>query len=181
MPLQAHPDPDRRRCRLCATPLEPGAVYCLACEHFQSPLREAFGKFSPAFILSLIALAGLGYNFLRTTVLEPRPNLTATALTCNADKVLVGLENSGTRSAVLVGGSVAAAGTAARNLSDASLPLVVQPGATRMVWLTLYATTADVLPSPMPLGVRQCAYKVSLLAKDFAGVSRAPAPFGCGC
>ncbi len=73
MPLQAHPEPDRRRCRLCATPLEPGAVYCLACEHFQSPLREAFGKFSPAFILSLIALAGLGYNFSGRRCWSPGP------------------------------------------------------------------------------------------------------------
>jgi hypothetical protein len=176
-------------CRFCGKPLAPGAIYCVECKHFQGRFREALSTFSPAFLLSLATLLGLGFTFLQRTVLLPRPAISATALTCASDKVVVAVENYGTRPAILTEGvaELTPGPAQSRKLWSDGLPLVIDPNVSKVVPLSLYSTGPDSMAeggpilSPMPPRAGVCSYRISLKVADFAGVSRAPDPFSCAC
>jgi len=170
-------------CRFCATDLKPGAVYCTECKQFQSRTQALLGKVTVPIFLSLVTAAFGGYAFLKRNVILPRAEMSATALSCDADQVTVGVSNTGTRPAIFTVGHarLTVGRSQTRLLLSDALPIVIAPSESKVLKLAYHSTGELREPAPMARREEKCAYDIRLDVRDFGNVDRSPNSFKCEC
>lgn len=166
------------KCRYCMADPPASARYCVACEKFQGILDRIISGIDIASVVSLVPLLALLFVFLQDKVLFSGSDVNAALVSCTANSVVVVLSNSGSRAAVIEGGTadriVDGQTDFHRSLrppGKSGMPLVVAAGYADAVRFDMVLLDDPVRALPMPPSSAnvQCQYDVRISVIDFGG------------
>jgi len=181
-------EPEAQPCRYCFAELRPGARYCVECKRFQSFWSRISGEINFTSLIALIPIATLAFAFLNEKVVVPYSRLSATVLRCSTNEVTAALNNTGTRDAIVEGGS--ARFVPVRPDFDRYLnlpgqeykPVIVGAGKSLVARLAFAEPgTFAPLPAPQLQAPEKCTYGITLSVVEFGGRRQSVEAGHCQC
>ena len=174
-------------CKYCAAKLRPRARYCTECRRFQGFWGRITGEVNLAILIALVPVLTVAWTYLNRMVV-PYSRLSATVLHCSRDEVTTALNNTGTRDAIVAGGSATFAPAKPDynrylNPPGADYKPVVVGAGKAIVARFAFSEAGTFLPVPAPelQAPETCAYQISFSVVEFGG-RRQSVPAGeCQC
>ncbi|HKC03124.1 MAG TPA: hypothetical protein VKC17_07460 [Sphingomicrobium sp.] len=175
--------PNDKPCRYCLKPIKAGAVYCSNCEQFQTFWsRFRSGVTFPA-LIGALPLFILIWTFVQDHTVTYRSALSVLPVQCAADRIVVGLTNSGNRAALVGKGSLTREAETVTNWSLSNPApngaLIVDP-AKPLVEAFGVGDAASGQP-PLATAGQACIYKVAIDVLDFGSKTPRQEGFSCAC
>jgi hypothetical protein len=174
-------------CRYCGAPLRPKAIYCTECEKFQTVGSQVLNSLSVSTVTTVLPLLALVAAFLNQTLIIPYSKVRAVPIACRTDSVLVGLSNTGTRPAIVGGGTLRVTADPPPDIERDVLgpngdALVLEPQKTALVKYSITHYRGEDLQALPDLSARRtCRYDLRLTVMEFGEGERPPMDLTCGC
>ena len=167
----------QRKCVICRSPLNEGALQCLACKGFQNPFRRFLSNIDIKSLVALVPVVALAFAFLQDRFSLHGSEVFVTALNCETSKIMIVATNTGDRPGIIKTGHVRVNidGTTSENIhklsitddSEEKVYTVVKPE--DQVFLTVVPMEGDavtLLPQH-PIGIQKCTYQLELEVIEF--------------
>lgn len=143
------------------------ALLCNECGQYQSRARRIWANMSLSGLVSLVPIITLAIAFLNTQVFFPHSNVKASVIRCETGAAVIALSNSGTRPAVLRGGSIIAQTTGKLSMTRTIQAvgennfIFLKEGDARVERL-VFISPADNIPLPIPVDEGSATYRITL-------------------
>jgi len=175
-------------CKYCVEPLRPGASFCTNCKRFQTLRSRLTGDLNFQALIALVPIITLSIAFLNKTIVVPYSRVHAAVLRCTSDELTAAIQNTGTRTAIVEGGTARFSPATAdydRALEPTGAtyqPVIVNAGEATVARFSFAEPgTAQSLPTPALPPPRKCTYGITLSVVEFGGRRNEVQAGSCTC
>jgi hypothetical protein len=168
---------NEKKCVICKSPLNEGAIQCLACKGFQHPVRRFLSNLDIKSLVALVPIITLAFAFLQDRFSVHESHVIVRALDCTDSRIELVATNTGERPGIIKAAKVMVyldddsvdEGLRLKNFGRGSTAeyMVVNPE--EQVFLTMSPMVGQAV-APLrnhPAGVEKCTYRMAIEIIEF--------------